>query len=449
MGKKYFGTDGVRGLTNSFPMTPETALRLGMAAGRHFVRHSGRHSVVIGKDTRLSGYMIESALVAGFTSVGMDVFQFGPLPTPAVALMTRSLRADLGVMITASHNPYHDNGIKLFGPDGRKLDDATELKIEKRMDGGLSDHLAAPADLGRAKRIDDAQARYVEIVKSSFPRAQRLSGLRIVVDCANGAAYKVAPTVLWELGADVIPIGVEPNGFNVNEECGSTAPARLSKEVVKYRADIGIALDGDGDRLILCDEKGRVIDGDQILGLLARHWKEQGELAQPAIVATVMSNLGLEQFLDGQGLKLERTQVGDRYVSERMQETGINLGGEASGHIVMPGYAPTGDGLIAALQVLRVFIDRGKPASDLLRVFDPAPQLLENVQVKKGVKPLDAEPVKAAISAAGERLGKAGRLVVRASGTEPVIRVMAEGEKALIRGVVDDIRGAIEQAAGK
>lgn len=447
MGKKYFGTDGVRGLTNSFPMTAETALRLGMAAGKYFVRHSGRHSVVIGKDTRLSGYMIESALVAGFTSVGMDVFQFGPLPTPAVALMTRSLRADLGVMITASHNPYHDNGIKLFGPNGRKLDDRTELEIEALMDGSLSEELAAPADLGRAKRVDDAQARYVEIVKSSFPRSQRLSNLRLVVDCANGAGYKVAPTVLWELGADVIPIGVEPNGFNVNEECGSTAPARLSKEVVKFRADLGIALDGDGDRVVLCDEKGRVIDGDQILGLLAGHWQDAGELRHPAIVATVMSNLGLERYLAGRGISLERTQVGDRYVSERMRETGINLGGEASGHIVMPDFAPTGDGLIAALQVLRVLGDSGKRASELLNVFKPAPQMLENVRVAKGKAPLDTEQVQAAIAEAETRLGSAGRLLVRASGTEPVVRVMAEGEQRLIRSVVNDVRSAIETAA--
>ncbi len=447
MGKKYFGTDGVRGLTNAFPMTAETALRLGMAAGRHFVRHNGRHSVVIGKDTRLSGYMIESALVAGFTSVGMDVFQFGPLPTPAVSLMTRSLRADLGVMITASHNPYHDNGIKLFGPEGKKLDDVTELQIEALMDGSLSEELAAPSDLGRAKRIDDAQARYVEIVKSTFPRTQRLSSLRLVIDCANGAAYKVAPTALWELGADVIPIGVEPNGFNVNEDCGSTAPARLAKEVVKYRADLGIALDGDGDRLILCDEKGRVIDGDQILAMLARHWNRTGELAKPAIVATVMSNLGLERFLEGEGIALERTQVGDRYVSERMKETGINLGGEASGHIVMPDFSPTGDGLIAALQVLRVLVDSGEPASSVFRVFKPAPQLLENVRVGKGKSPLTSEAVKAAIAEAEQRMGSDGRLLVRASGTEPVIRVMAEGEMKLIRSVVDDVRSAIERAA--
>ena len=446
MSKKYFGTDGVRGQTNAFPMTAETALRLGKAAGRYFARRSGRHSVVIGKDTRLSGYMIESALVAGFTSVGMDVFQFGPLPTPAVSQMTRSLRADLGVMITASHNPYHDNGIKLFGPDGKKLDDATELEIEARMDRDLSENLAAPAELGRAKRIDDAQARYVEIAKSTFPKEQRLSGLRIVVDCANGAAYKVAPTVLWELGADIIPIGVEPNGFNVNQDCGSTAPAKLSEQVTKFRADLGIALDGDGDRVILCDEKGKVVDGDQILGLLARHWSQNGELAKPAIAATVMSNLGLEDFLSGLDIKLERTQVGDRYVAERMQATGINLGGEASGHILTPGFAPTGDGLIAALQVLRVLVDHDKPASQVFNVFEPAPQLLENVRIKKGAKPLDAESVKGVLRKSEQRLEGVGRLVVRPSGTEPLIRVMAEGDAKLIRKVVDEIKDAIKSA---
>jgi len=446
MSKKYFGTDGVRGLTNAFPMTAETALRLGKAAGRYFARHTGRHSVVIGKDTRLSGYMIESALVAGFTSVGMDVFQFGPLPTPAVSQMTRSLRADLGVMITASHNPYHDNGIKLFGPDGKKLDDATELEIETRMDRDLSENLAAPSDLGRAKRIDDAQARYVEIVKSTFPKDKRLSGLRIVVDCANGAAYKVAPTVLWELGADIIPIGVEPNGFNVNQDCGSTAPAKLSEQVTKFRADLGIALDGDGDRVILCDEKGKVIDGDQMLGLLARHWSQNGELAQPAIAATVMSNLGLERFLADLDIKLERTKVGDRYVAERMQATGINLGGEASGHILTPGFAPTGDGLIAALQVLRVLIEHDKPASQVFTVFEPAPQLLENVRISKGAKPMETDAVKAALVAAEEKLADAGRLVVRPSGTEPLIRVMAEGDGELIREVVDDIKAAVRSS---
>lgn len=447
MGKKYFGTDGVRGLTNSFPMTAETALRLGMAAGKHFARHAGRHSVVIGKDTRLSGYMIESALVAGFTSVGMDVFQFGPLPTPGVALMTRSLRADLGVMITASHNPFHDNGIKLFGPDGKKLGDDEEMQIEALMDGSLSDELAAPTDLGRAKRIDDAQARYVEIVKASLPRRESFSGMRLVVDCANGAGYKVAPTALWELGADVIPLGVEPNGFNVNDGCGSTAPDKLAQEVRKYRADLGIALDGDGDRLILCDERGKVIDGDQIIAMLATHWNKLGKLAIPAVVTTVMSNLGLERHLYSQGLTLERTKVGDRYVSERMQSTGANLGGEASGHIVMPDFSPTGDGLIAALQVLRAIREADKPASECLNQFEPAPQILENVRIKPGQTPLEADGVKAAIKAAETDMGKDGRLVVRASGTEPVIRVMAEGDEGLIRKAVDDVKSAIAAAA--
>ncbi len=448
MSKKYFGTDGVRGLTNSFPMTAETALRLGMAAGKHFVRHAGRHSVVIGKDTRLSGYMIESALVAGFTSVGMDVFQFGPLPTPAVSQMTRSLRADLGVMITASHNPYHDNGIKLFGPDGKKLDDASEVRIEALMESGLTEELAAPADLGRAKRIDDAQARYVEIVKSTFPKSLSLAGLRLVVDCANGAGYKVAPTSLWELGADVIPIGVEPNGFNVNEECGSTAPQRLAEEVKTFRADLGIALDGDGDRVVLCDNEGRVVDGDQILAVLASSWQESGRLAQPAIAATVMSNLGLERYLAELGIDLERTKVGDRYVTARMLEKRINLGGEASGHIVMPDLSPTGDGLIAALQVLKIMVERAISSSALLNAFKPAPQILENVRVKNGQNPLELKSVKSRIAEIEGDLGDAGRIVVRASGTEPVIRVMAEGEQQSIRRVVDDVKSAIASGLG-
>ena len=445
MSRKYFGTDGIRGTANQPNMTAEMALRVGMAAGRVFTRGDHRHRVVIGKDTRLSGYMIENALVAGFTSVGMDVFQFGPLPTPGVAMMTRSLRADLGVMITASHNPYHDNGIKLFGPDGKKLDDATELEIESLMDGGLNEELAKPADLGRAKRIDDAQARYVEIVKASFPKSKRLSGLRLVVDCANGAAYKVAPTALWELGADVIPLGVDPNGFNVNEECGSTAPQLLAREVDKYRADLGIALDGDGDRLILCDEKGHIIDGDQIIAALAAHWHETGRLSKPGVVATVMSNLGMEQYLASIGLTLERTKVGDRYVSGRMAEAGFNLGGEASGHIVMPDFATTGDGLIAALQVLDMLQDDGRPASQALKRFDPAPQILENVRVDRSTKPLERDAVKAVIDKATDELGEAGRIVVRASGTEPVIRVMAEGQKRKIRKAVDAICAAIRE----
>ena len=445
MPKKYFGTDGIRGETNSFPMTAETALRLGMAAGRYFTRREGRHSVVIGKDTRLSGYMIESALVAGFTSVGMDVFQFGPLPTPAVSLMSRSLRADLGVMITASHNPFHDNGIKLFGPDGRKLDDAAELEIEALMDRGLADRLAAPSDLGRAKRIEDAQARYIEIVKSTFPRRQNLSGLKIVVDCANGAAYKVAPAALWELGAEIIPIGVSPDGFNVNDGCGSTAPKLLAEEVLKSGADLGIALDGDADRLILSDEKGRVVDGDQILALLATSWKKSGQLAASGVVATVMSNLGLEQYLAAQGIGFVRTQVGDRYVSERMIATGANLGGEASGHILMPEFSPTGDGLIAALQVLRALSESERPASELLRLFEPAPQILEGVRVRTDTTPITDAVVLAAIVDAERLLEGSGRLVVRASGTEPLIRVMAEGEEDKIRVAVDMVKTAVAQ----
>ena len=445
MPKKYFGTDGIRGETNSFPMTAETALRLGMAAGRYFTRREGRHSVVIGKDTRLSGYMIESALVAGFTSVGMDVFQFGPLPTPAVSLMTRSLRADLGVMITASHNAFHDNGIKLFGPNGRKLDDAAELEIEALMDRGLADRLAAPSDLGRAKRIEDAQARYIEIVKSTFPRRQNLSGLKIVVDCANGAAYKVAPAALWELGAEIIPIGVSPDGFNVNDGCGSTAPKLLAEEVLKSGADLGIALDGDADRLILSDEKGRVVDGDQILALLATSWKKSGQLAASGVVATVMSNLGLEQYLAAQGIGFVRTQVGDRYVSERMLATGANLGGEASGHILMPEFSPTGDGLIAALQVLRALSESERPASELLRLFEPAPQILEGVRVRTDTTPITDAVVLAAIVDAERLLEGSGRLVVRPSGTEPLIRVMAEGEEDKIRVAVDMVKTAVAQ----
>ncbi len=449
MTKRYFGTDGIRGAANQFPMTAEMALRLGMAAAHHFRKSPGRrHTVVIGKDTRLSGYMIESALVAGFTSAGMDVAQFGPLPTPAVASLTRSLRADMGVMITASHNPYFDNGIKLFGPDGFKLDDEAELAIEAMMDNGLEEARAAAADFGRAKRIDDALARYVEIVKATFPRQMRLSGLRIVVDCANGAAYKAAPTVLWELGADVIPINVEPNGFNINEDCGAVSPAALSDEVLRYRADIGIALDGDADRLILCDEKGRIVDGDQVIAVIAKAWKRAGLLRTDTVVTTLMSNLGLEQSLAKEGLKLDRTKVGDRYVVERMRQTGANLGGEQSGHIVLTDFATTGDGMIAALQVLALLVEAGKPASELLTVFKPAPQLLRNVRYKPGAAPLETDPVRKVIEDAETRLNGKGRLVVRKSGTEPVIRVMAEGDKALVERVVGDICAAVEAAAG-
>ncbi len=446
--RSYFGTDGIRGQANLFPMTPEVALRAGMAAGKLF-RLGGdrRHLVVIGKDTRLSGYMIEPALVAGFTSVGMDVRLFGPLPTPAVAMMTRSMRADLGVMISASHNNFADNGIKLFGPDGYKLSDAKELEIESHMDEGLQEGLAGPKQLGRVARMDEAQARYIEIVKATLPRELRLSGLRVVIDCANGAAYRVAPTALYELGAEVIEVGVSPNGFNINEECGSTSPAAMIKAVRDYRADIGIALDGDADRLVICDEKGRLIDGDQIMALIAAAWATQGRLTGGGVVATVMSNLGLERFLGERGLALERTNVGDRYVMERMRGGGFNLGGEASGHIILSDYSTTGDGLIAALQVLAERVRSDKPMSALARQFEPAPQKLENVRFKGG-KPLDHASVKAAIADGEARLNGTGRVLVRASGTEPLIRIMAEGDdETLVGQVVREIAVAVRAAA--
>ena len=446
--RSYFGTDGIRGQANLFPMTPEVALRAGMAAGKLF-RLGGdrRHLVVIGKDTRLSGYMIEPALVAGFTSVGMDVRLFGPLPTPAVAMMTRSMRADLGVMISASHNNFADNGIKLFGPDGYKLSDAKELEIESHMDEGLQEGLAGPKQLGRVARMDEAQARYIEIVKATLPRELRLSGLRVVIDCANGAAYRVAPTALYELGAEVIEVGVSPNGFNINEECGSTSPAAMIKAVRDYRADIGIALDGDADRLVICDEKGRLIDGDQIMALIAAAWAAQGRLTGGGVVATVMSNLGLERFLKDRGLNLERTSVGDRYVMERMRGGGFNLGGEASGHIILADYSTTGDGLIAALHVLAERIRSDKPMSALARQFEPAPQKLENVRFKGG-KPLDHATVKAAIADGEARLNGTGRVLVRASGTEPLIRIMAEGDdEKLVGQVVREIAVAVRAAA--
>ncbi|MDO8288568.1 MAG: phosphoglucosamine mutase [Parvibaculum sp.] len=443
MTRKYFGTDGIRGTANEGAMTAETALRVGMAAGRVFRRGDHRHRVVIGKDTRLSGYMLEPALTAGFTSMGMDVFLFGPLPTPAVAMLTRSLRADLGVMISASHNSFQDNGIKFFGPDGYKLSDEIELEIEHHIDNGLSDNLAGPRDLGRAKRIDDAQARYIEHVKHSFPRDLTLEGLRIVIDCANGAAYKVAPAVLYELGADVVTVGTEPDGFNINDECGSTSPQRMCAVVRERRADIGIALDGDADRLIICDENGQVIDGDQIMALIARSWKASGKLSAPGIVSTVMSNLGLERYLNGMGLDLVRTQVGDRYVVEHMRNHGFNVGGEQSGHIVLKDFGTTGDGLIAALQILAVLKAEDKPVSVLCNSFEPLPQLLKNVRFKKG-EPLNEKDVKAAIAEGESRLGKSGRLVIRKSGTEPLIRVMGEGDDAkLVNAVVHDICSAI------
>ena len=430
MSRKYFGTDGIRGTANTPPMTPEIAMRLGMAAGKYFRRGgTRRHSVVIGKDTRLSGYMIEPALVAGFTSVGMDVTLFGPLPTPGVAMMTRSLRADLGVMISASHNAYEDNGLKLFGPDGYKLSDEIELEIESRMDRALDDKLAAPSALGRTRRVDDAQARYIEIVKATFPRGMRLSNLRVCIDCANGAAYKVAPTALYELGAEVFPIGVSPDGFNINQEVGSTNTHALREAVRKYRADIGIALDGDADRCILVDERGEEIDGDQLIGLIAGDWKRRGLLARDGVVATVMSNLGLEKYLKSIDLQLERTKVGDRYVVEKMREGGFNLGGEQSGHIVVSDHVTTGDGMIAALQALAVMVETGKPLSELANVFETVPQKLINVRYNSSA-PLENDDVKAAINAVETRLGSTGRLVIRKSGTEPLIRVMAEAEDA-------------------
>jgi len=448
MTRAYFGTDGIRGTANRAPMTPEVAMRVGLAAGKRFMSGDDRrHLVVIGKDTRLSGYMLEPALTAGFTAVGMDVVLFGPLPTPAVAMLTRSLRADLGVMISASHNKYADNGIKLFGPDGYKMSDEDEIEIEKLMDQPLDSGLAASGKLGRTQRIDDAQARYIEIVKATFPRGLRLSGLRVVVDAANGAAYKVAPKALYELGAEVIAIGVEPNGFNINEEVGSTDTRALRDAVLKYRADIGIALDGDADRVIIIDEKGATIDGDQLMALIAKSWKEAGTLSKPGVVSTVMSNLGLERYLKSLSLKLIRTKVGDRYVVEAMRAQGYNVGGEQSGHLVLSDYSTTGDGLLAALQVLAVCVQSGKSVSEVCRLFEPAPQLLQNVRYDGG-DPLEDAKVKDVIKAAEARLGASGRLVIRKSGTEPLVRVMAEGDdEALVREVVGGICEAVKAAA--
>jgi phosphoglucosamine mutase len=443
--RKFFGTDGIRGTANSWPVTPEIAMRLGMAAATYFRRaQPRRHLVVIGKDTRLSGYMLEPALTAGFTAKGMDVVLFGPLPTPGVAMLTRSLRADLGVMISASHNEYQDNGIKLFGPDGYKLSDEAELEIERLMGRPLDEDLASPSDLGRAQRVDDAQSRYVEIVKATFPRKLRLTDLRIVIDCANGAAYKVAPKALFELGAEVFPIGVDPNGFNINREVGSTDTRALIEAVHRYRADVGIALDGDADRLIMCDEQGRIIDGDQLLGLIATTWKAQGRLSKPAICATVMSNLGLENHLKGIGVKMERTQVGDRYIVSRMMEKGINVGGEQSGHIVLSDFSTTGDGLIASLQVLAVMLETGRKLSEVAHVFDPAPQRLVN-RPYKGGDPLSRKAVQDAIAAAEKTLGQRGRLLVRKSGTEPIVRVMAQAETDdLVKDAVNGVLAALD-----
>jgi len=446
MAKRYFGTDGIRGRANSFPMTAEIAMRVGMAAGMSFQRGNHRHRVVVGKDTRLSGYMIENAMVAGFCAAGMDVFPLGPLPTPAVAMLTRSLRCDLGVMISASHNPYYDNGIKLFGPDGYKLSDEIEHRIEAILDQEADIALADSDGLGRAKRLDSVHDRYIEFAKRTLPKAMSLSGLRVVVDCANGAAYKVAPAALWELGAEVIAINVEPNGFNINKECGSTHPAGLQAKVHEVRADIGIALDGDADRVVIVDEKGEIVDGDQIMALIAESWNESGRLVGGGVVATIMSNLGLERFLDRKGMQLHRTQVGDRYVVEHMRANGMNVGGEQSGHIVLSDFSTTGDGLVSALQVMACVKRYDKPVSELCRKFEPVPQVLKNVRFSGG-KPLELPPVVAAIEEGRSRLGHSGRLVIRPSGTEPLIRVMAEGDDPkLVENVVDNIVGVISEA---
>jgi len=446
MGRKYFGTDGIRGRANT-KITAEIAMKVGQAAGLAFQRGEHRHRVVIGKDTRLSSYMIEYALVAGFTSVGVDVLLLGPVPTPAAAMLTRSMRCDLGVMISASHNPYEDNGIKLFGPDGFKLSDEVEARIEALMDGDVAPMLARSAELGRAKRIDDVQARYIEYAKRTLNRDVSFEGLRVVVDCANGAAYKVAPEALWELGAEVIKIGVEPNGLNINLEVGSTAPETLSRKVREMRADVGIALDGDADRMIIVDEKGHVVDGDQVMAVIAESWRDDGRLSKPGIVATVMSNFGLERHLASLGMTLERTAVGDRYVIERMREKGFNVGGEQSGHVIFSDYSTTGDGLVSALQVLAVVQKLGRPVSEVCHRFDPLPQVLRSVRLNGG-KPLESPLVAKAIAEASARLEGRGRLVIRPSGTEPVIRVMGEADdKALVDLLVGDVCEAVAGAA--
>lgn len=447
MSTKLFGTDGVRGTANTYPMTAEMALKLGAAAGRHFRRDgSNGHRVVIGKDTRLSGYMIENALTAGLTSTGMNVLLLGPVPTPAVGFLTRSMRADLGIMISASHNAHQDNGIKFFGPDGFKLSDADEAEIERIVSGPIT--LAQPANIGRAKRIEDVGGRYVEYAKTTLPRGSSFAGLKIVLDCANGAAYKVAPQVLWELGAEVIQVGTSPNGTNINLDCGSTHPRTAAAKVLETGADLGIALDGDADRVILIDERGQVADGDQIMALFARRWADDQRLRGGVLVATVMSNLGLERFLTGRGLRMERTAVGDRHVVERMRAGGWNLGGEQSGHIVMTDYATTGDGLIAALQFMAAMVDTGKPASMLARNFDPVPQMLRNLKLATGVDVLARDDVRAAIDEATLRLDGRGRLLIRKSGTEPLVRVMAECEdEALMTEIVDGIIATMQKVA--
>jgi phosphoglucosamine mutase len=450
MTRKLFGTDGIRGKANTWPMTADLALKLGMAAGRHFTRGNHRHVVVIGKDTRLSGYLLEPALTAGFISGGMDVVLLGPLPTPAVAMLTRSLRADLGVVISASHNPYEDNGIKLFGPDGYKLSDEDEASIESIMDQNLDDARVSSDHLGRARRLDDASGRYIEYVKNTFPKGLRLDGLKIVVDCANGAAYKVAPSVLWELGAEVIPVGVTPDGKNINKECGSQHPQTLQEQVIAHGAHLGIALDGDADRIVLCDETGKMIDGDQVMALIGGQAAKAGLLKGGGVVATVMSNMGLEKYLGGLGLSLERANVGDRYVLERMRNDGFNVGGEQSGHIILSDYSTTGDGLVAGLQVLAALVQADRPASQVLNLFSPFPQILKNVRVPAAINGavLDNLNVKSAIAAGEKTLQGTGRVLIRKSGTEPLIRVMAEGEnQTLVANVVDSIADAIETAA--
>ncbi len=448
MSRNYFGTDGIRGRANSWPMDAATVLKVGAAAGTKYRRGSHRHRVVVGKDTRQSGYMIEQALTAGFLSAGMDVFLFGPLPTPAVAMLTRSLRADLGVMISASHNPFHDNGIKIFGPDGFKLSDEDEAAIEALVESGDSMTLAKPDKMGRAKRIEDAQARYIEFAKHTFPKELSLSGLRVVIDCANGAAYRVAPDALWELGAEVIAIGIEPNGFNINDNCGSTAPDKLQDKVRELRADIGIALDGDADRLILVDERGNLINGDQVMALIATQWHQSGRLRGGGIVATVLSNLGLERYLSSLDLGLLRTRVGDRYVVEHMRAKGCNVGGEQSGHIVLSDFGTTGDGLVAALQVMAAVKQSDKPVSQVTQLFTPLPQVQRNARYGE-FNPLDTDQVRQAIAEAMSRLDQnGGRLLVRPSGTEPLIRVMAEGEDpSLIGKLVDELVSLIEKQA--
>lgn len=445
MTRSYFGTDGIRGRTNQAPMTADIAMKVGQAAGAHFLRGDHRHRVVIGKDTRLSGYMMESALVAGFTSVGMDVIMVGPMPTPGVAMLAQSMRADLGVMISASHNPYVDNGIKLFGPDGYKLSDADEAAIEKLLQNPPA--LVSAEHIGRARRVDDAQGRYINDAKSTFPSSLRLDDLKIVIDCANGAGYQVAPSALWELGAEVITLGVSPNGTNINDNCGSTYPQELCQRVVAEGAAIGLALDGDADRLIVVDEKGQVVDGDQLMALIASDWKRRGKLEGDAIVATVMSNLGLEKFLESEGIRLERSKVGDRHVLELMRAKGCNVGGEQSGHLILTDYATTGDGLIAGLQILAALVTSGKAASELLHLFEPYPQLLKNVGYDGG-DPLATDSVKAAIADGEAKLEGSGRVLIRKSGTEPLIRVMAEGEdESLVEAVVEDICTAVEEAS--